>query len=224
MARGDEEFRSVSQESRSRLTWFMVGLLGLALLGIAWFLVTDAAVYLNYSPGKYTDYYWPRRIGLIFHVGASTAALTVGLVQLWLGLSARNWAFHRVLGRIYLIAVSVGVCASAYMAATIPPGMSWYVSGLVGLGLAWAVTTYFGYRFIRQGKLELHRAWMIRSYVVTFSFVTLRVIAAIIAWLGIMTYDDATTPAAWLCWVLPLLLLEIAFLRRRRSFTIGPSR
>jgi len=34
----------------------------IALGGAHWvFLATDAAVYLHYTPEKYTDYYWPRR-------------------------------------------------------------------------------------------------------------------------------------------------------------------
>jgi hypothetical protein len=54
---------------------------------------------------------------------------------------------------------------------------------------------------------------MLRSFAVTFSFVMLRVIATIIAGLGLMTYDDATSPAAWLCWIVPLTVLEIGYRR-----------
>ena len=52
---------------------------------------------------------------------------------------------------------------------------------------------------------------MIRSYAVTFGFVTLRLIVNAISGLGLMTDDAANTPAAWLCWVVPLLVLEMGF-------------
>jgi uncharacterized membrane protein YozB (DUF420 family) len=195
------------------ITWPLLVVIGLGGAGIAWFLATDAAVFLVYTPEKYTDYYWPRRGGMILHVSAGALALTVGLVQIFLGLSGRTRRLHRVLGRIYLGAVLVGVSASCYLAVTIPPGSPAYTLGLVGLGIAWFFTTVAGYRALMLGNVAGHRAWMIRSFAVTFSFVTLRVIATMIASLGLMSYDDATSPAAWLCWIVPLAIVEIGHRR-----------
>ena len=197
----------------TRITWPLLVVIGLGGVGIAWFLATDAGVYLVYAPEKYTDYYWPRRAGLIFHVGAGALALTIGLLQIFLGLSRRTRKLHRVFGRVYLGAVLVGVSASCYLAATIPAGSPVYTSGLIGLGIAWFFTTVAGYRALLRGNIAGHRAWMLRSFAVTFSFVILRVIATIIAGLGLMTYDDATSPAAWLCWIVPLTVLEIGYRR-----------
>jgi uncharacterized membrane protein YozB (DUF420 family) len=184
-------------------------------VGIAWFLATDAAVYLHYTGEQYPDYYWSRRAGLILHVTAGTLALTTGLVQVYLGLSGRTRGLHRMVGRVYLLAVLLGVSASAYLAATIPAGSPVYTSGLIGLGIAWFTTTFMGYRCVIRGDVAGHRAWMLRSYAVTFGFVTLRVIVAIIAGLGLMSEDDANSPAAWLCWVVPLAVLEIGYRRWR---------
>ena len=208
---------SLRAASSTGITWPLLVVIGLGGAGIAWFLATDAAVYLDYGPEKYTDYYWPRRAGLIFHVSAGALALTVGLLQIFLGLSGRTRRLHRVLGRVYLGAVLVGVSASCYLAATIPAGSPAYTSGLVGLGIAWFITTVAGYRALMRGNVADHRAWMVRSFAITFSFVTLRVIATVIASLGLMTYDDATSPAAWLCWIIPLTVLEIGYRRWRWS-------
>jgi hypothetical protein len=150
---------------------------------------------------------------MILHVSAGSLALTVGLLQIFLGLSGRTGKWHCVFGRVYLAAVLLGVCASCYLAATIPPGSPGYTLGLVGLGIAWFFTTLAGYRAVMRGNMAGHRAWMLRSFVVTFSFVTLRVIATIIAASGLMSYDDATSPAAWLCWVVPLTVVEIGLRR-----------
>jgi hypothetical protein len=197
------------------MPWVLLAVIALGGAGIAWFLATDAAVYLLYTPEKYTDYYWPRRAGLILHVGAGTLALTVGLIQVFLGLSGRTQRLHRAFGRVYLLVVLLGVSASFYLAATIPAGSPAYTAGLVGLGVAWFTTTVMGYRYVIRGDIARHLVWMVRSYVVTFGFVTLRVIVAIIAGLGLMTEDDANSPAAWLCWIVPLAVLEIGYRRRR---------
>ncbi len=52
-----------------------------------------------------------------------------------------------------------------------------------------------------SGRHIAHRAWMLRSYLVTFGFVTLRVISEIVAAFGWMSEEDANSPAAWACWV-----------------------
>jgi uncharacterized membrane protein YozB (DUF420 family) len=195
--------------------WSLLGIIALCGAGIAWFLATDAAVYLHYTAEKYTDYYWSRRNGLILHISAGTLALTVGLLQVFLGLSGRTRGLHRMFGRVYLFAVALGVSAALYLAVTIPAGSPVYTSGLVGLGIAWFTTTVMGYRSISRGDVIGHRAWMIRSFLVTFGFVTLRVIVAIIAGFALMTEDDASSPAAWLCWVVPLAVFEIIYRRWR---------
>jgi hypothetical protein len=58
-----------------------------------------------------------------------------------------------------------------------------YVSGFFGLACTWVVTTSMGYVAIRNRAVEQHREWMIRSYVVTFAFVTFRLLdQLLIAW------------------------------------------
>ena len=98
-----------------------------------------------------------------------------------------------------------------------PAGSPVYSFGLVGLGVAWLTTTIIGYRYVVVGNISEHRAWMIRSFIVTFGFVSLRVIVAIIAGLGLMGQEDANSPAAWRCWILPLTVFEVAFRRRYGS-------
>jgi hypothetical protein len=54
-------------------------LCGLAL--VSWFLLTDAAEYLQITPDSFTSYYWTRRFGLLFHIAGGTTALMSGLVS-----------------------------------------------------------------------------------------------------------------------------------------------
>jgi hypothetical protein len=54
--------------------------------GLLWF-VNDKIHYLtHYSLASYTDYYWPRRAGLLPHLLGGSLAIVAGLVQIWLGL------------------------------------------------------------------------------------------------------------------------------------------
>jgi hypothetical protein len=62
---------------------------------------------------------------------------------------------------------------------------------------------------------------MIRSYVVTFGFVTLRVIQAALMAAGIANEDDSVAVAAWLCWTVPLALTEVLLHRRAQNSLPG---
>jgi hypothetical protein len=73
--------------------------------------------------------------------------------------------------------------------------------------MAWITTTSLAYVAIRKGLIEQHREWTIRSYVVTFAFVTFRVGQVAMTARGI---DLATAIGimAWACWAIPLLVTE----------------
>ena len=166
----------------------------------------------DYSLASYTDYYWPRRLGLITHLTGGLLAITTGLVQIWLGLTHRTSALHRGLGKIYASGVLIGSLGGFYLALTIPAGYLLYSSGLFGLASAWAVTTGMALYSIHKRRLDQHRAWMLRSYTVTFAFVTFRLATHWLhRWIHVAAdpvADDIEVFMAWGCWVIPLLIVE----------------
>jgi uncharacterized membrane protein len=190
--------------SRSRL-WIAVVLSAAAALA-GWFIVSSALPYFNVSPDQYGSYFWPRRFGLVLHIAGGVIALTVGLVQLWLGLTNRVARLHRALGKVYVGAISTGSIAGFYLALTIsgnPP----YSSGLFTLCVAWVITTAMAVLAISRGNVLQHREWMMRSFTVTFAFVTFRFGVNALASRG-LPIADAQAIMAWACWAVPLLLLE----------------
>ena len=190
--------------SQSR-TWIAVILSGAAVLA-GWFIVRSALPYFNVSPDQYGPYFWPRRWWLVLHVAAGVIALTVGLVQLWLGLTNRVAQLHRALGKLYVGIILFGSMAGFYLALTIP-GNPPYAAGLFALCVAWVVTTSMAVLAIRRRNVLQHREWMMRSYTVTFAFVTFRFGVDMLASQGLST-ADAQVIMAWACWAVPLLLLE----------------
>ena len=188
--------------------WLLLCAVLCAALFSFWFLRRDAANYLALNLENYTPYYWPRRYGLLLHIGGGTVALLTGLIQVYLGLSGRTKALHRRIGRLYVCGVAAGALGACYLAASFPPPRDvLYCSGLFGLGITWVLTTSMAYAFVRRGNLFQHRAWMLRSYVATFGFVTLRVVEACLMSVGV-SEDTSVGIAAWLCWTVPLLIAE----------------
>jgi hypothetical protein len=65
----------------------------------------------------------------------------------------------------------------------------------------------------------LHRAWMLRSYALTFAAVTLRIWLPLSQIAGI-PFQEAYAAIAWLCWVPNLVVVEWFILRRRTGLAI----
>lgn len=197
----------------------VLGVLALALL---WFVVQKVHYLTDYSPVYYTDYYWPRRAGLIPHLIGGSLAITAGLVQIWLGLTNRVGALHHVLGRVYAAGVLIGSIGGFYLALTIPGPLA-YSAGLFTLCVAWVITTGMALYSIRTRRIEQHREWMIRSYTVTFAFVSFRLASYWLRrWLHMPESDVADqldTLLAWACWAVPLLfaepLIQLRSMRKR---------
>ena len=185
---------------------------GLIALG---FFVSVALPYLLLDPAVLARYE-PRRAWLLMHVAAGGVALLTGPVQLWLGLSGTAPHVHRRLGLTYVAAIAIGSLAAFYLAATTTLGWG-FGAGLTGLGVAWVLTTSLAVAAIRRGLIQQHKEWMIRSYVVTFAFVTFRAMWASLQAAGVGTLTEQLAISSWFCWAVPLLAVE-AVLQGRRIF------
>ena len=190
---------------------WLITVLAVLALALLWFLVQKVHYLTDYSPVYYTDYYWPRRAGLVPHLLGGSLAITAGLVQIWLGLTNRVGALHHVLGRVYAAGVLVGSIGGFYLALTIPGPVA-YAAGLFTLCVAWVITTGMALYSIRTRRIEQHREWMIRSYTVTFAFVSFRLASYWLhRWLHVPesgVADQLDTLLAWACWAVPLLFAE----------------
>ena len=179
---------------------------------VARFLITDAGPFLTDISSGTFGRYWPRRAWLLTHIAGSGLALIAGLFQLWSGLRRRSMIIHRWTGRLYVVAVLVGGVAAFYLASHAGQGPAFAIS-LSALGVAWWTTTAMAYVAIRLGHIDQHQEWVIRSYVVTFTFVTTRALAE----LGILPSlgPNPFATLVWLCWSMPLLATEVILQGRK---------
>lgn len=186
----------------------------LVVLG-ARFLMSDAIPFLSDISLDQYGRYWPRRDWLLTHIAGSGLALLVGPLQFWPGLRRRAVIVHRWIGRLYVVSVIIGGVAAFYLASHAEQGTAFGVS-LSALGVAWWTTTGMAYVAIRRGHVSQHKEWVMRSYVVTFTFVTTRTLAdfGVLSSLG----PDTFTTLVWLGWSVPLLALE-AILQGRKMMT-----
>jgi pimeloyl-ACP methyl ester carboxylesterase len=161
----------------------------------------------------------PGHFPLVFaHMAAGTLMLFVGGANLYVGATRRHFRFHKLLGYIYLAGGSIGSALALVLALASPhrPGSQGFgVSmgatsdtgyALAALAAAWLLAAAMGYRAARNHRFDSHRAWMIRSYVLTWSFVLCRLIGRVP-----LPHEIGDLAAiVWLSWIVPLLACEVA--------------
>lgn len=174
------------------------------------FVINDALPYFGFEKatfGDYWDYKWP----LIGHISGGLLALAIGPFQFWKTFRNKFMNTHRWLGRIYLTAILIGTISSTYLAWTSAyrVNFSW-AFGLQGLAFAWITTASMAYISVMRGRILQHKEWMIRSYVVTFAFVTFRWLVDLqVAHQLMNKFGERGPTVIWLSWTIPLLLTEI---------------
>lgn len=148
-----------------------------------------------------------RPIAFFAHVVFAPVALALVPFQLWQGLRNRRPLVHRVLGRLYGLAILISGASGLWLAATTMAGpVAAFGFGL--LAVLWLGTTGWGISLAMRGDRVAHRRWMIRSIALTLAAVTLRIQIPMGMMLDI-PFDSAYPAIAWLCWVPNLIVAEM---------------
>ena len=177
------------------------------LAGLAYFLSQRIPRYFVVTPESYGNS-WPQVSWLLPHIICGVLAAVLGPLQFWPKIRRDYLPFHRIAGRIYVVTVLTGAVASLGLSLQMSTDNAAYASGLIGLAVAWVVTTGMAFVAIRRKQLTQHKQWMIRSYVVTFAFVTFRLLSDTLSHRGLVPEHEFYTILAWACWAVPLLFAE----------------
>ena len=175
---------------------------------IGYFLQKYALHYFVFTPASYGSYFWPRISWVVPHVASGLLAVVIGPLQFWPKMRRDYLQVHRIAGRVYVVTVLIGAAAAFGLASTAEGGAA-YAFGLAGLATAWLTTTGMAFAAIRRKNIPQHRQWMVRSYVVTFAFVTFRLADDAMRAGHILADEERAKLLAWACWALPLLLTEV---------------
>ena len=172
---------------------------------------------------------WPhyRDIGrwLLPHGLVGALALTLTFTQFSTRVRTRQPGFHRVCGRIYVVAVCIAAPLGVYISyldERIGYTSSFVVASAT-LAALWLLATGVAFGFIRHRKIDRHRQWMTRSFAMALVFLEVRVIGGLTGW---EENPSSDTTIVWLCVALgyPLadLVLEVEHgLRAGRAVNSG---
>jgi uncharacterized membrane protein len=184
-----------------RLKYFLFLALSLMFLFVLW---RNERFIVDHSHPDFA-YYYPVRWWLIPHVLGGLIAFLAGPFQFSSKLRQRNPALHRLIGRCYVAGVAVSIPPSVYLSLTHTTlAFSFLLLTLAG---AWLVTTGIAFAAAMQRNIQLHRQWMVRSYAVTTTFATTRVLTAIPAIGG--AGEEVYVPAQWCLFVATMVIAEL---------------
>ena len=166
-----------------------------------------------------TPYYM---VAFYIHISSSVLVLAAGLTQFSKRLMFRYPKWHRNIGKIYVFTV---LCLSA------PTGLVMAFHGSGGAAARWAFVlqasgwwflTFMAYRKVLHKDLLAHGEFMLRSYAMAFSAISLRAGTFVFVWIKIwmdircpnqdwslLCYPNFYVLEAWLSWVLNLAVAEI---------------
>jgi|tagenome__1003787_1003787.scaffolds.fasta_scaffold20644262_2 uncharacterized membrane protein len=161
-------------------------------------------------------------VAFLGHVVAGGLALLLSPLQIAARLRARVPRLHRVAGRVMLAAIAVAGCSSLVIAPFDTAGPV----GTVGFGvtgMVWLFCAAAAFRAIRRRDVAAHRRWAVRTFALTYTAVTLRLLnlplIALLVVLGMnagVAEDRAYAALALLSWVIDLAAAEWYLATRRR--------
>lgn len=207
----------LASQKPSRLTLAST-LLALGTISSAWawwVIAPDVVTFSSTGVEKHAGHF---RL-VYFHVVGGTLMLFLGLANLYIGTTNRFFQYHKLIGRLYLIGGGLGAISAIVITSSTahkPAGITTFTNtsiSLLTLAFAWLLAAGMAFRAVRNARYESHREWMIRSYVLVWSFVFCRLVTRVP---GVEDIGGGNA-SIWLSWVAPLVICEIALQWRAGS-------
>lgn len=197
--------------------WLKTLVWGLILVFAGKFVFVEALPYFGFDEETYGRF-WGMKWPLIGHISGGLLALVLGPFQFWVGFRNRYLHVHRWMGRLYLAGIFVGTMSSITLALTTGMAIHWnWALSLLVLAFAWIGTTGMAFRFILLKRINLHKEWMVRSYVVTFAFVLFRFLNSYPPIVENANFLERGATLIWVSWVIPLFITEMVLQWNKRQ-------
>lgn len=197
----------------------------IVLLLYASFLMVELTIpYLQFKAGVeflrskqliYHIDWW--RISFYIHVFCSIFTLLPGIFLFLPWLIQKQKKLHRTLGKIYLFTVVFLAAPTGFLMGLLANGGFWSQLSFCLLSVLWFGSSLFAFQKIKQGKIVSHGNWMLISYSLTLSAVTLRLYSFLFDLFEIQLHPVKTyILLSYLSWIPNLV---IAWILIRIKFT-----
>lgn len=159
------------------------------------------------------------RLAFQVHVITSSLVLLAGFTQFFQPIRQHYPRLHRYSGWLYILATLGFALPSGFiLAVSANGGLSTQICFVI-LGITWGISTLFALYFALQRQWIKHRNWMIRSFALALSALSLRTWKLFLY--ELQPYWDWLSPIhiyqleSWLGWTINLLIAEMIIYRLR---------
>ena len=125
---------------------------------------------------------------------------------------------HKHLGKIYIGSILFVSGPTGLYLAFFAEGGQYATIGFILMSMAWMIPTYIAFQRIIKGDVQGHYNWVIRSYCMTLSGVTLRLLTPIATRFFEIDYQTSFVLSAYIPWMLNLLIGEVLVLMNNKRF------
>jgi hypothetical protein len=205
--------------TRRASRWVLVGLFSASVftsLAVLWVHIVPL-----FAQSAWTSHVDHQR-ELTIHIGGGVAMLAFGAAALFIGWTRRGFAWHRWIGYGYLSLGTMGAAAALDLSIAAPhaPKSLYVATGT--LAVVWIAVAAMALRSAVNRRYDTHREWMIRSYVLSWTFVGCRLAEGFSFFPGLG--NEGVTASIWINWIAPLVLCEISLQWRKTGPLATPAR
>ena len=187
------------------------------IIFLTWLFMHGADHFLLLTPealGKYFKLKWV----LIAHITSGGGALVLGFIQFWPKLRNFSWKLHRIIGFLYLLAILLSSSCAVILAFTTAYEVNWaYAFSLQVWVSVWISATAIAYYAIIKRNVNLHREWMVRSYIVTLAFIISGLAIKIPYVQNLGSFADISPSLFWMGWSVPLYVYQIVLSSKKKQ-------
>jgi uncharacterized membrane protein len=153
------------------------------------------------------------QVAFFSHVYTSILVLIIGAFQFSNWLRTKYSALHKNLGKIYITLILLVASPSGLIMAVHANGGTYSKLSFILQAVLWFAFTYLAYKHVRNKNWNKHRDFMIRSFALTLSAISLR----LFKWMIVHTWElppmDTYKIVAWAGWGINLIIAEIYIYR-----------
>jgi hypothetical protein len=172
--------------------------------------------FLQLKTAVYSNTVW--RVSFYTHVFSSIFVLCAGFTQFSKWLLVQKPRTHRLLGYAYVSNVLLVTGPSALIMSFYANGGPGSVIAFVLLAVLWIGITLLALIKAWQGNIQQHKNFMIRSYALTLSAISLRLWKVFFAAFTDVAPMDRYRIIAWLGWVLNLAIAEYIIFAKNKQY------
>jgi len=154
------------------------------------------------------------------HVFSAVIALFAGFTQFSIQFLAHHRMLHKKLGRLYVWNILFVNAPCALVMAIYANGGILAKLAFLTLDFLWFGMTFKAVKSARMGHFQEHRRFMIRSYALTFSAITLRTWKIILTQTAIVGLSNLYVMEAWLGFLPNLVLAELCILLSIKGYSV----